>query len=127
MIVDDHAAFRQVVRALLAGTGAECRECAGGREAVEQYPGFLPDVVLMDIAMKGLDGLGAAAQIRERFPAATIVMLTQYEDPDLRDAARRAGACDYVLKEDLSRLPAILRSHLPSRGRDPHPLNGTHS
>lgn len=110
MIADDHAAFRQVVKALLSATPAEFVECENGLEAVAQYPRFRPDLVLMDIAMQNLDGLAATAQIKARFPAARIFMLTQYDDPDLRAAARRAGACGYLLKDDLSQLPALLQS-----------------
>lgn len=110
MIVDDHAAFRQVVKAQLQTIGAQCVECEDGQDALEQYPAFRPDFVLMDIAMKGLDGLSATAQIKARFPDARILMLTEYDDLDLRAAARQAGACGYVLKEDLSHLPDVLQS-----------------
>ena len=116
MIVDDHAAFRQVVKAQLQTVGAEWVECKDGQAAVVQYSEFRPDFVLMDIAMKGLDGLNATAQITARFPDARIFMLTEYDDPDLREAAQHAGACGYVLKENLSILPALLQS-------TPHILN----
>ncbi len=112
MIVDDHAGFRQVAKALLQATGAECVEYGDGRKAIAGYAESRPDVVLMDIAMEGLDGLRATAQIKAAFPAARILMLTQYDDPDLRKAAERAGACGYVLKDDLAQLPPLLRTML---------------
>ena len=114
MVVDDHAAFRRVVVMQLQTVGAEIVECGDGQEAVAQYPQFLPDIVLMDIAMKGLDGLGATAQIKARFPGARIFMLTEYDDADLREAALRAGACGYLLKENLSQLQALLRPPPPA-------------
>ena len=83
-------------------------ECQDGQEAVELFPRLRPDLVLMDIAMKGLDGLSATAQIKARFPAARIIMLTEFDDPDLREAAQRAGVCGYVLKEHLSQLLDLL-------------------
>ncbi len=101
MIVDDHAAFRRVAKSLLQPLIAEWVECKDGHEAVRRYPQAQPDLVLMDIAMKPLDGLRASAQIKARFPDARIVMLTQYDEADLRAAAREVGAIAYLLKENL--------------------------
>ncbi len=116
MIVDDHAGFRAMVKTALAALPAEYAECADGQEAVAQYGRFRPDIVLMDIAMKGVDGLKATAQIKASFPDARIFMLTQYDDPDLREAAQRAGACEYVLKENLPQLQELLE---PRPGANP--------
>ncbi len=115
MIVDDHAAFRQLLRSVLAPLRADIVECRDGQEAVAAYPRFQPDVVLMDIAMKGLNGLRATAQIVAQFPAARVVMLTEYDHPDLRAAAEQAGACRYLLKDDLVQLQALLCP--PATGR----------
>jgi CheY-like chemotaxis protein len=114
MIADDHTAFRQMVTSLLQSAGAEVLECESGREAVTHFAQFQPELVFMDIAMKELDGLSATAQIKARFPAARIFMLTQYNDPDLREAARKAGAEGYLLKDDLSQLHLLLRSVPPT-------------
>jgi two-component system response regulator DegU len=110
MIADDHAAFRQVAKTMLKPLGAEVLECQDGQEAVEQFAHARPDFVLMDVAMQPLDGLRATAQIKARFPEARIIILTQYDDADLRAAANQAGACAYLLKEDLSALPRIVQS-----------------
>jgi CheY-like chemotaxis protein len=115
MVVDDHAAFRQVVKSLLQPAGAEFAECEDGEQAVAMYVNFRPDVVLMDIAMKGVDGLSATAQIKARFPTARILMLTQYDDPDIREAASLAGACEYLPKHNLSQLPQILQACLSQK------------
>ncbi len=115
MLVDDHAGFRQVVQNLLQAAGVEWAECEDGAEAVREYPRVRPDVVLMDIAMKGLDGLQATRQIRRAFPEARVIMLTQYDDPDLRLAAKEAGAVGYLLKDDLSQLQLVLSSPEPGR------------
>lgn len=114
MIVDDHAGFRQVVQAMLQTMGAEIAECADGLEAVARYAEFQPHMVLMDVAMKGLDGLRATAQIKARFPAARVLILTEYNDRRLQRAAMQAGACGYLLKEDLSQLQSVLQTHLES-------------
>lgn len=117
MIVDDHGAFRQVIKAQLEPAGIECVECEDGQVALTEYAQARPDLVLMDIAMKVIDGLRATAQIKARYPAARIIMLTEYDDDDLREAARRAGAEGYWLKEDLSPLRTLLRSPAAPRPR----------
>ena len=123
MIVDDHPAFRELLRTFLRTTEATFLECEDGRDAVADYPGFQPDVVLMDIAMKDMAGLSATARITTRFPPAHVVILTQYDDPDLRAAATRAGACDYLPKDQLSRLPEVLRAwSSPSEPPEPKPI-----
>lgn len=108
MLVDDHSGFRQVVKNLLQCPGVEFVECDDGDKAVQLYPQIRPDLVLMDIEMKGLDGLRATDRIKSLFPNARIIMLTQYDDADLRLAAEQAGAAGYVLKEDLSQLQLLL-------------------
>jgi DNA-binding NarL/FixJ family response regulator len=108
MIVDDHTAFRGVIRTILQHAGWQCVECQNGWEAVELYAHSMPDVVLMDISMEGLDGLRATAQIKESFPAAKIMILTQHDDSHLRSAAEQVGACGYLLKEDLLALPGAI-------------------
>ena len=120
MLVDDHAAFREMVRTLLRTTDAAIIECEDGWEAATRYADFQPDIVLMDLAMPGLDGLGATAQIKARFPTARIVILTQYDDPDLRLAARQAGACDCLSKHDLSRLDRLVQAWTSCIQTDEH-------
>jgi DNA-binding NarL/FixJ family response regulator len=110
MLVDDHPGFRKVVMALLQLPGAEFLECEDGLKALREYPRFRPDVVLMDIEMKGLDGLNATIQITTAFPGARVFMLTQYDDPDLRLAAEKAGAAGYFLKDDLQQMQNLVRS-----------------
>jgi CheY-like chemotaxis protein len=112
MVVDDHAAFRGMVRSMLETAGCQCVECQDGQEAVEQYEQLWPDLVLMDISMVHLDGLRATAQIKTRFPAARVMMLTQYDETDLRAAARQGGACGYILKENLMGLSTAIQAQI---------------
>ncbi len=114
MVVDAHAAFRKVVRGMLETADWECIECDDGQQAVEQYAQTKPDLVLMEIAMPHLDGIRATAQIKARFPAARIMMLTQYSDSELRAAADRAGACGYILKENLLSLQTAIQAQTPA-------------
>jgi YesN/AraC family two-component response regulator len=67
-----------------------------------------PDWVLMDVKMPKLDGIAATRQIMEAFPRAQIVIVSQYDDFEMREGARGAGAVDYVLKDDLLAICGII-------------------
>ena len=108
LIVDDNAAMRRMLRRLLGDHAGVTLECDDGAQAVEIYTRHRPDWVLMDIEMKGLDGLEATSQIRAIDPDARIVIVTNFEDASLRTAAAKAGACGYVLKDNLIELRALL-------------------
>lgn len=83
-------------------------EATDGAQAVRIYAEQQPDWVMMDIQMRPVGGLEATRAIRERFPAARIVMVTHYDDPALRAEAAQAGACAYVLKDNLAALTRLL-------------------
>jgi DNA-binding NarL/FixJ family response regulator len=72
------------------------------------YEQHHPDFVLMDVRMPGTDGLAATRHICARHPEARIVVLTDYQDEDVKTAALEAGACAYVLKHEMSNLPEVL-------------------
>jgi len=101
LIVDDHAVLRQALRLLLevhpeievAG------DAANGREAMEAAEKLLPDVILMDMVMPGLNGLEATRQIRRRLPKTKVLILTGYMEDEQIVAALRAGASGYVVKK----------------------------
>jgi len=63
-----------------------------------------PDLVIMDIGTKDLDGIAVSKQIKELDPAARIVRVSDYDDEAMRKNARHAGACAYVLKDNLLRI-----------------------
>ena len=108
LIVEDHGPMRRLIKSMLRDLAAEVRECADGAEALAAYAEFGPDWVLMDIKMAGLDGIAATRQILAADPRARIVIVTDYDDAHLREAARSAGACQYLLKEDLLDIRRIL-------------------
>jgi CheY-like chemotaxis protein len=108
LIVDDNAGIRRILRRILVDTADAIWECSDGSAALAAYEQYRPDVVLMDIHMPVTDGLAATRQIRGCDPAARIVIVTDYEDEDLKAAALDAGAYTYVLKQDMASLPEIL-------------------
>jgi CheY-like chemotaxis protein len=108
LLVDDNASVRKLLRRLLSQIADQVVECADGAEAAAMYAACQPDIVLMDVKMQQVDGLTATREIRRLHPAARIVMVTDYDDDELRVAAREAGACEYVVKKDLTKLKMIV-------------------
>jgi CheY-like chemotaxis protein len=108
LIVDDNAGIRRVLRRSLADIASEIQECTDGSDALIAYEKYRPDVVLMDVRMTRMDGLTATRQIRSSYPTARIILVTDYDDDDLRMAGVKAGACNYVLKEELANLSEIV-------------------
>ncbi|HEY6327846.1 MAG TPA: response regulator transcription factor [Blastocatellia bacterium] len=108
LIVEDSEPMRRTIRSFIEDLAHVVWECVDGSDALAQYAEHRPDWVLMDIKMGKVDGLAAARQIKAAFPDARIVMVTSYDEQSFRDEARLAGACRYVLKENLRELMNIL-------------------
>ena len=108
-IVDDSPNMRATIKSVLGGLEASFIESGNGDEAVDQYHVHMPDLVIMDIRMERTDGIAATRAIRSKHPEARVVVVTQYDDDDLRSAACEAGAIGYVLKDDLSALHLHIR------------------
>src|SRR5262245_22017547 len=98
--VDDHPVFREGVAALLAGQSdlTLVAEASNGREAVDQFRRYRPDVTLMDLQMPEMDGVEAMVAICAEFPSARIIVLTTYVGDALVLRALKAGARAYLLK-----------------------------
>lgn len=108
LIVEDNAGIRRLLRRTLLETASAIWECTDGSDALAAYEKHCPDVVLMDVRMPSVDGLTATKQIRAYDSLARIIIVTDYEDQDLRAAALEAGAREYVLKHEISDLPEII-------------------
>jgi len=100
VIADDHPMFRYGLVAALATTPevAIVGEAAGGAELLDVVDKTVPDVVLTDLAMPGLDGAAATRALLERHPTIAVVVLTMHEDDEALFGALRAGARGYLLK-----------------------------
>lgn len=108
LIVDDNARIRATIRAVVEPLARAVFECGDGAEAIDAYRRLSPDLVLMDIAMDGLDGIEATRRIRRSDPRARIIIVSDHGGTEFRTAARTAGATGFVLKEDLMNLPDLL-------------------
>lgn len=105
--------LRQALYVLLdAQPGLEVvGEAANGRDGVEVAERLLPDIVIMDMVMPGLNGIEATRQIVSRLPSTRVLMLTAYLEEERLLQALRAGASGYVVKNsDLEELVLAIRS-----------------
>jgi NarL family two-component system response regulator LiaR len=100
LLVDDHAVVREGLRSLLeVQEGIEVAgEAADGEAAVREAEARRPDVILMDLVMPRLDGVGAMRELRRRLPSARVIVLTSFTDDDRLLPAIQAGAAGYLLK-----------------------------
>ena len=113
LLVDDHALVRAGMRSLLHDIAdiEVVAEASDGAEALTAAEHERPDVVLMDIAMKGMNGLEAAARLRERQPEAKIIILSMHTSEEYVLLALRAGAAAYLIKDSAtSELEFALKS-----------------
>ncbi len=100
LVVDDHTLFRRGLTALLARDPRieVVGDAADAGEALRRARELLPDVILLDNHLPGVNGVDALPGLREAVPAARILMLTVSEDAEDLGAALRRGACGYLLK-----------------------------
>jgi len=108
LIVDDDRRVRKMIARVAAEATDEVIECDNGQNAPAVYAEHLPDWVLMDLMMPGMDGIVATQQIVSSFPQAKIIIVTSHESEAMRERAGMAGACGYVLKENLSVLRGMI-------------------
>jgi two-component system KDP operon response regulator KdpE len=116
LVVDDERSIRVSLRTILANIGLEVIEAARGEEAISLIRTALPDAVLLDINMPGLDGIEVCRAIRRESPRLPIMMLTVQDKEEQKIEALDAGADDYItkpfqLRELIARLRAVLRRY----------------
>lgn len=101
LLVDDHEVVRLGLKTLLEKHPdlEIVAEAATAREAVDRTKAHKPDVVVMDIRLKGGSGIEACEEITAKYPATKVIMLTSYAEDEMLFSAIRAGAAGYVLKQ----------------------------
>src|SRR6185437_14773423 len=119
LVVDDDAPIRRMLDRTLTADGYEVRSAPDGGAALVEVEQSVPDLILLDVAMPGLDGLAVCRRLRERGLSTPVLLLTARDGLADRVQGLDAGADDYVVKpfeteELLARVRALLR-----RGRRP--------
>lgn len=101
VLADDHDLVRSGIKALLGMIdGVEViAEARDGRELVTLVESLLPDVVMTDISMPGMDGIAAIAEIHARHPQVHLLVLSMYDTVDFVKRAVSNGACGYLMKD----------------------------
>jgi two-component system chemotaxis response regulator CheY len=99
MVVDDAAFLRAMLKDILIKAGHEvvC-EAANGKEAVDRYKAYQPDLVTMDITMPVMEGIQAVKEIRKLDPSANIIMRSAMGQTNLNIEAIQSGAKDFIIK-----------------------------
>ncbi|MGH2888821.1 MAG: response regulator transcription factor [Solirubrobacteraceae bacterium] len=121
LVVEDDDAIAQVLQRSLRMEGYEVRVAGDGPEALDGAHAFLPDLVLLDLGLPGMDGIEVARQLRATEDDVPILMLTARDAVESRVEGLDSGADDYLVKpferqELLARLRALLRRR-PPRGQ----------
>jgi|MudIll2142460700_1097286.scaffolds.fasta_scaffold01193_7 DNA-binding NtrC family response regulator len=109
LVVDDEAASRTGLQALLESHGYRVESAASGAEALEKARSFRPAVVIADLVMPGMDGLELVRSLQDEAPFAVTILLTGQGSIETAVQAMKAGVYDYLTKPvDLERLTLLL-------------------
>ena len=117
LVVDDEDSIREIVSSMLASANYQCRQAASGLEALALLDsGEEFELMLSDLMMAGMDGIGLLERTKERYPDMPVVMVTAVHDISVALTAIRNGAYDYLLKPfEREQLLATVRRALENR------------
>lgn len=117
LIVDDSGLARRRARAILEGAGFEVMEAEDGMSALEAYYVQKPDVVLLDLVMKGMYGLEVLARIREIDPNARVIVISADIQSSSHELVAEGGAAGFLVKPvDANEVLTMVRSTLGANG-----------
>ena len=102
ILADDHPVFRSGLRSLIEKEKdlKVIGEAKDGEDLLEKLSGLKPDLVVLDLSMPNLDGIGAISELKEKYPKLKILVLTMQKDHEHFKEAMKRGANGFVLKED---------------------------
>lgn len=101
LIVEDNASMRRLIKSVVEDLAVNIHECDDGAKALAAYEAHCPEWILMDVEMQEKDGFTATKEIMQAHPEAKVLILTKYSTQRMREEAEKAGAREYVLKENL--------------------------
>jgi two-component system chemotaxis response regulator CheY len=113
LVVDDSGLARRRVRGILEVAGYEVIEAEDGMSALERYSVAKPDLVLLDLVMKGMYGLDVLAKLREMDPAARVIVVSADVQTSSHEMVEKAGAAGFLMKPvDADQVLALVQSTL---------------
>ena len=117
LIVEDNAFFLQFLKETLHSRfpSTEILGASNGEEALQKIKTLLPDAIFMDLRLPGENGLELTKRIKAQYPEVIVVILTNYDIPEYREAAYQCGADHFVSKDSFLKM---IDSFLPNRQRD---------
>ena len=98
LVVDDEVAIREVLIEFLADHGYSAAGAENGREALQMVKTIRPQVILLDIAMPGMNGIETLKRLRQEIPAAAVIMISGHADNEMALQALDLGAYDFIQK-----------------------------
>mgnify|MGYP001563118457 CR=1 FL=1 len=118
LVVDDSVIMRKMIKKTLQADGHEIvGEAKSGIDAIEMYKALAPDLVTMDITMRGMDGLAAAREILKYDASALIVFLSNLEKDKYSEGALQIGAKGYLSKHDPEKIIGLIRELVSTNQR----------
>lgn len=99
LVADDELHIQELLSWIMDSLGAEVQTAADGKQALDLYPLFKPDIVLLDVNMPHLDGVSVLKEIIKTTPNAIVVMLTAMNNVEIIEECINAGAFNYLLKD----------------------------
>lgn len=121
LLVEDNATFRQVIKETLVMKfpSMSIDEAEDGKEAMEKVGRHSPDLIFMDIKLPGENGLVLTEKIKKLSPHVVIIILTDYDLPEYREAAHQSGADHFLAKASITanEIVELIESLFPSKVR----------
>jgi two-component system chemotaxis response regulator CheY len=113
LIVDDSGLARRRVRGILEAEGYEVIEAEDGMSALERYFVAKPDLVMLDLVMKGMYGLDVLTKLREMDPDARVIVISADVQTSSHEMVQQAGAAGFLMKPiDTDQVLSLVRSTL---------------
>lgn len=108
LIVEDNPSMRRLIKSVVQDLAVNIHECVDGAEALAAYETYCPEWILMDVEMKEKDGFTATQEIIQAHPQAKVLILTKFGTDRMRAEAKRVGASEFILKENLLKIREII-------------------
>jgi CheY-like chemotaxis protein len=122
LIVEDNAFFLQFLKETLHARfpSTDLLEAANGEEALQKIKTLPPDAIFMDLRLPGANGLELTRKIKAQYPNVIVVIVTNYDLPEYREAAYQSGADHFLSKDSFLKM---IHSVSPNRPMDPDDSN----